>query len=152
MRRRSHFLWLALILPLWWTVGRALLGSIGWGTFALVLFFPVLLAPLGITLLYALRGDVRRSGRLRPDEAGALWAMYASLFAGGFFFVDAGDSSPSMGSVFTHLVHGGESFSSAAAGLMLTLGLLLGGLCLVGGCFRLGSAYRKKSPGAPGSF
>ena len=66
MTRRSHFLWMALALPLWWTLGRGLLGSVGWGTFALILFFPVLLAPLGITLLYALRGDVRRSGRLRP--------------------------------------------------------------------------------------
>lgn len=138
MKTRSiNFFWLAILQPLWWVAGRALLGSVGWGTFLLVMMFPILLIPMAISLLYILRKDVRQSKHLRQDEARALWFLHLCLFLSGFFFVDFGDSEPSMGSVFTHLLHGDEGLSMGAAAVFGVMGILTALLCLIRGLVRL---------------
>jgi hypothetical protein len=125
--QRWTFVVASLLLPVWLTVGRMALGSVGWMGIILVLYSPiVLLLTLVPTLPFLLRRDVRLSRRVPREEAVRLWVMFAAFYLAGFFLVDAGDASPSMGSVFT--VWLGKRFEPASqvAFMVLTgLGLVL---------------------------
>jgi hypothetical protein len=98
---RRLFLALALFTPFWLTIGRAMLGSIGWVTIMLFFLFPLLLTPLIGSLLFYFRADVRASGHLPRKEAIILLVMHLAWFLAGFFLVDVGDTEGSGGSVFS---------------------------------------------------
>lgn len=83
---------------LWLTVGRALLGSIGWLIFLFFIYpFPLAIPTVFIILFIILAKNIKpisksKTGSIltRGDKA-SLYSLYISVFLFGFFLVDFGD-------------------------------------------------------------
>lgn len=121
-RTITRLLWpMAVLLPLWLTFGRALLGSGGWGTLIYLIYIaPVLLVALSVITIL-----IRQSPRFKLEwlvtdwQAILLSLLYGSIFLHGFFLVDGGDSADSINSVATKLL--GSGFQDASAMLSIWL-------------------------------
>ena len=95
---------MAVVLPLWLTVGRMLLGTFGWVTMIalpgiIILFFLLLFIPR--------RAKKFSDGINKPvislTTATILAGLYASIFIAGIFIVDGGDTEGSVGSVASRI-------------------------------------------------
>ena len=110
----------------------------GWWTFILLMCFPVLAVPLLTVFLFYFRADVKASGHLPSDQANRLWLTHFVLFLAGFFLVDGGDTSDSIGSVFTNLVGPEQAeLSGTLFAICSSVGGLLLALCIINGLLTL---------------
>ena len=96
---------MAITLPLWLTVGRALLGSFGWIT---ILTFPGIIILFFLLLFIPRRAKKFSDGINKPvislTTATILAGLYVSIFIAGIFIVDFGDTEGSVGSVASRML------------------------------------------------
>jgi hypothetical protein len=87
--RRAFFVWqfvAAAVLPLWVLLGYALWGSGLSGLFGMALLAPLLvIAELGLAVLFTTRASVRRSRALDWPAIGVLALFHAAVIGLGFF-------------------------------------------------------------------
>lgn len=115
---------MAIFLPVYITVGRALLGSLGWLTLIFVFtIVPIIfVAQVTIWLLIRLRSDVKQSGRASAWDARAMLTFYGSAILFGVFVVDGGDTEESIRSVASNFL--GQGFNVASSILAMAFGVV----------------------------
>jgi hypothetical protein len=119
---------MSVLLPLWLTFGRGLLGSGGWGMLIyLFIYAPVLLLLLLLIGMFInSRPEVKTTGMVSDMEAVLLLALYLSVFLHGFFVVDGGDTQDSINSVAMSVF--GKSFQGQSeyySGIFLSSAMVL---------------------------
>lgn len=132
--RRFHYLALlpmSILLPLWLTFGRALLGVSGW-----VLLLNLMLAPIifGVLVIFfsliATRPDAQKTRSVGVLDSVLLTALYVIVVLHGFFVVDF-KGYDDYGSVATALVgRGVTSFSEGMANFFAIASVLAFAICL----------------------
>jgi hypothetical protein len=106
-----------LFLPFWLTFGRGIFGSGGWGTLisAFIISPALFVALITLNILVKVRRPIGAKPTLGQIDSLLFTALYISVFAVGFFFVDGGDTTDSVKSVATNLF--GRSFQQTSQNL-----------------------------------
>jgi hypothetical protein len=109
-------------MTLWLTVGRALLGSLGWFTIIFFLYSPFFIIAFFILGLLAKSYKDHGSKKLLSSFVSQLIVVQAVLVVVySLFMIDGGDTEDSIGSVATHLF--GSSFLDASGIISLIVAL-----------------------------
>ena len=116
---------LIVVVPAWMTVGRALLGSIGWFTVMMVWFvLPVVfLTQSASAVLLWLRSDATKARQMSEVEAGLSVTYVAAVGLFGLVMPDFGDVPGDSGSVLERQV--GPGLDDALGPLVMGLGALV---------------------------
>lgn len=124
---------MAIILPLWITLGRGFFGSGGWTTLALL----ISVAPIMLCGLLFLAFFIRSRPRVRTDNAVSkidavlLTVLYLSIFLYGIFLVDGGDTPESINSLASLVLGDGFiAISGVVSSFLIGITFLFGALAV----------------------
>ena len=141
---------LAVLLPVWMVIGRAILGAqLGWMVVLGILWGPVLvvllLVPPIVTLFDA---AARRAGGVRQAYAVSMYVVWGALFLSGFAIVDADDAALGS-SLVTQWTALSEDVSDVLFLVLLGVALLGWVAAIVAAALGIAAARREPLPVGP---